>query len=350
MSYLGDHGYLPAINYPTITFMEKILTPESLVFETGTGNSTIWFARRAKRVVGFESRSEWFKEVQRFLKKEGLKNIKVYFDPGYAQKSFDEVLVEEDNIQYDVVLHDGPNPTAERLSLIKFIPSLVKSGGYLIVDDTDRDILVPAIKYLDSLSWEKTTIRGNDFFGEEKEAIVYRRPSKHFGDIPYLARNTLNFLESVVKKTDHILEFGSGGSTIWFAQHASSVVSFEHSLNWHKAIKKRLRELNLINVDLRFEPQYLWKGYSDGDEMFDFILVDSTVNFASYESRILCVKTSYLFLKPEGWLLLDDSRMDSCKKAVEFMRKLGWKTKAIDDTGPKLQNAQAWKKERIESG
>ncbi|MBA7648114.1 hypothetical protein ES703_55894 [subsurface metagenome] len=163
-------------------------------------------------------------------------------------------------------------------------------------------------------------------------------------DIPYLSGNALNFLESVIKKSDRILEFGSGGSTIWFAKNAGSVVSFEHNPDWYKAVKNRFEELNLNNVDLRFEPNYAWEDYPGTDGMFDFILVDSVAQATvgkSFESRTLCVKTSYSFLKPGGWLLLDDSTKDVCKKAVKFMGKLGWGAKAIDDRGPNLQNALA---------
>lgn len=178
MSYLGKHDYLPAINFQTVDFIEKIITSESLVFETGTGNSTIWFARRAKRVVALEHRIGWYEQVRRCLKKERVENVKIYFDPEYAQKSFDDILEKMDNIQYDIVLHDGPNPTIERLPLMKLIPSLVKSGGYLIIDDIDRDVLASGIECLDFLGWEKTVISGKDFFGEEKEAIIYRRVKK----------------------------------------------------------------------------------------------------------------------------------------------------------------------------
>lgn len=175
MSYLGTHDYLPALNFQVVEFMEKIITSESLIFETGTGNSTIWFARRAKRVVALEHRIGWHEQVRQCLEKEKVENVKVYFDPEYAQKSFDDILMKGDNIQYDLVLHDGPNPTIERLPLIKLIPSLVKQGGYLIVDDTDRAVLASGIEYLDSLGWKKLVISGKDFFNEEKEAVIYQK-------------------------------------------------------------------------------------------------------------------------------------------------------------------------------
>lgn len=175
---LGGDNYSPRLNLQTITMLEKIITPESLVLETGTGNSTIWFALRAARVVSLESDISWHNAVLNHLEKKGLRNVRIYVDPEYSQKSFEGVLTEEDIIQYDVVLLDGPNPEEIRVpQLLEDAPDYVKPGGYLIVDDTHYEIFKPGIRYLDSLGWEKTEIpMGEDRWGSLKEAIIYRKP------------------------------------------------------------------------------------------------------------------------------------------------------------------------------
>jgi len=175
---LGGDNYSPRLNMQTIAMIEKIITPDSLVLETGTGNSTIWFAKRAKRVVSLESDIHWHDAVHNYLGKEALRNVRIYVDPAYSQKSFKNVLKEEDIIQYDIVLLDGPNPEEARVPLLlEDAPNFVKPGGYLIVDDTHYRIFVPGIMYLDSLGWEKTKIpMGADRWGGLKEAIIYRKP------------------------------------------------------------------------------------------------------------------------------------------------------------------------------
>lgn len=161
-------------------------------------------------------------------------------------------------------------------------------------------------------------------------------------DKPNMSEEVLDFLKSVIKKSDHILEFGSGGSTIWFAQNARKIISFEDNIDWYRAVKKRLKELKLKNVELRFDPDYLYKGASNIGGLFDFILVDSKawVGKERIESRKICAKTSHLFLKNNGWLLLDDSSTKICIETVIFMNNLGWKLKSIDGSF----NAKAWKR------
>jgi hypothetical protein len=175
---LGGDNYSPRLNLQTVAMLEKIITPESLILETGSGNSTIWFALRAARVISLESDISWYNAVQGHLEKEGLRNTKIYVDPEFSQKSFIGVLEEEDAIQYDIVLLDGPNPEEARVPLLlEDAPGFVKPGGYLVVDDTHYEIFKPGIKYLDSLGWEKTEVpMGEDRWGSPKEAIIYRKP------------------------------------------------------------------------------------------------------------------------------------------------------------------------------
>lgn len=176
--WLGRDNYSPKLNLQTIAMLEKIITRESLILETGSGNSTIWFAKRAKRVVALESDIYWHDAVHNHLEKEALRNVRIYVDPAYSQKSFKGVLKEEDIIQYDIVLLDGPNPEEPRVPLLlEDAPDFVKPGGYLVVDDTHYKIFEPGITYLDSLGWEKTEIpMGDDRWGSPKEAIIYRKP------------------------------------------------------------------------------------------------------------------------------------------------------------------------------
>jgi len=170
--------YLPRLNLQTVEFLKKIITPESLVLETGSGNSTIWFGKQAKRVISLESDRDWYEKVRGFIKKENLQNVRLYFDPEYSIKQFKNVMENKDIIEYDIVLHDGPFSTAQRILIMEFIHLFVKAGGYLIVDDAHtRLCTIGIMKYLDILGWEKTIIpHGCDAFGKRKSAAIYQRP------------------------------------------------------------------------------------------------------------------------------------------------------------------------------
>jgi len=180
MSYLGEKDYMPKCNPQTIAFLEKIITSESLVLETGSGNTTIWFARRVKEVIALENRKEWFDQVVRHLLKQKSTlisdNAEVIFDAQYYKKSISDVLGKKRTVLFDIVLLDGPNPCEARLELVKYAHLHVAVGGYLIVDDTDRVQYVDALKYLDNLGWEKIEIsRASDAWGSPKAAVIYRK-------------------------------------------------------------------------------------------------------------------------------------------------------------------------------
>lgn len=167
-------NYLPKLNLQIIEFLKKIITPESLVFETGSGNSTIWFGKRAKRVVALEDDRNWYELIQKFIKKENLRNVKLYFDPSYPTKQFREILQDEDIIEYDIVLHDGPYTAGLRVPAMKFIYLFVKAGGYLIVDDIYDKRCAKGIKeHLDILGWEKKKI-----YGWKRSTFIYQKPTK----------------------------------------------------------------------------------------------------------------------------------------------------------------------------
>jgi len=169
--------YLPNLSLQTVEFLEKIITPSCLVFETGSGNSTIWFGKQVKKVVALEDNREWYDTVQGFVKRENLQNINLYFDPDYSKKQFNDILQSEDIIEYDIVLHDGPFNAKFRVSAMKFINFFVKIGGYLIVDNINNKWCGAGIKeHLDILGWEKTVIPpGRTAFGARTSAAIYRR-------------------------------------------------------------------------------------------------------------------------------------------------------------------------------
>lgn len=176
MDWLGEKNYVPKLSAQTVEFLEGVVTSESLVFETGSGNSTVWFAKRAKRVVSLEDHDDWYKKVQKLLDKERLENVTMYFDVEYEKKPLRSILKKEDMILYDIVLHDGPHGKERKALLVKEVYHLVKLGGYLVLDDTDREPYKLNIQFLDYLGWEKTEIPfGYDAFGSGKNAVIYRR-------------------------------------------------------------------------------------------------------------------------------------------------------------------------------
>lgn len=165
-----DLNYRPYLDMGVILFLENILTKEMSVLETGSGASTIWFAERVKEVVTFENSLLWYYVLKDIIRERGLKNITVIFDKEYPTKRFSEFKGE-----FDIVFLDGIMGAENRNACIKTGWKNVKSGGFLIIDDThlEKD-LKEGLEILDALSWDKLEFEGQDIYGEEKTTIIYR--------------------------------------------------------------------------------------------------------------------------------------------------------------------------------
>lgn len=73
--------------------------------------------------------------------------------------------------------------------------------------------------------------------------------------LPWLTKEAIHLLNQLIKPTDVLLEFGSGRSTIWFAQKCAKVISVEHHAGWHEKVSQQLKEKKLTNVDYRLRAE-----------------------------------------------------------------------------------------------
>ena len=170
---------IPWITYEACDFLELILTPKATVFEYGSGGSTLFYSRRVKQVISIEHHPDWFNAVQVALTKEGINNCIYYLippnptiksngDPAdpmsyssgaqeYRKYSFREYVTSIDDFPdqfFDLVAIDG----RARPSCLWHANRKVKVGGYLLLDDSERDYYQRAKSML--LEWKKF-----DFYG-----------------------------------------------------------------------------------------------------------------------------------------------------------------------------------------
>lgn len=164
--------------------------------------------------------------------------------------------------------------------------------------------------------------------------------------IPFEAVQELN---SFLTKEMNVFEWGSGGSTVFFAKRIKSLVSIEHDSEWYGRVKKVLEERGLGNHEyILKKPQ---KEKKDGDQsylstssryeglnfkeyckaielypdsFFDAVMVDGRM-------RINCIFHALKKIRPNGLLILDDSNAPHYAPGIELLK--GWKRK--DFQGPK---------------
>ena len=152
---------LPWMTYDAIAFLEEIISEENNVFEWGSGGSTIFFAARCKQVISVEHDKEWSKILKKKLDKLDINNVVLQEIEGektdnflilnpenaddYASKelksaglSYEKYVKAIDQYKYnffDIIVVDG----RVRNACIKRAIPHIKKGGYLIVDNSDRN-------------------------------------------------------------------------------------------------------------------------------------------------------------------------------------------------------------------
>jgi predicted O-methyltransferase YrrM len=123
------------------------------------------------------------------------------------------------------------------------------------------------------------------------------------GSVEFLYR----FIERHVKETGSgpaILEFGMGASTLFFAQRASVLVSFEHDAEWHGAVSRIVEIQNIGNARLHLLPRPYSERVEDivGAEAFDIVSIDG-------RDRVACLREVLRssLLREDGVIVLDNT-------------------------------------------
>jgi hypothetical protein len=140
---------------------------------------------------------------------------------------------------------------------------------------------------------------------------------------PWIVPAAIGWLRRRIRSDWSILELGAGRSTVWFAERAERVVSFEDNEFWADDTRGRLRELGLQNVELRQLPVegFAAEVHALPDGGFDLVVVDFLE--APAVTRIDVLKPAMKKVTPGGCLLLDDSDRPGYAEAFELLD--GWR-------------------------
>jgi len=133
-------------------------------------------------------------------------------------------------------------------------------------------------------------------------------------EIPWFSYAAIDFLEDFIQPQMKVCEFGSGGSTLFFAKRANSVYSIEDNEKWFELVSDRLKQKAIANVTLKLCP-FDFKNpagfeHSDylraiSDERFDVVVVDGSEEWT--QVRPICFETAQSKVKPGGIIVVDDS-------------------------------------------
>lgn len=125
----GNGNPLPWFSYPFIDFLTPRITKDLVVFEFGSGNSTLFFADKVRKVISIEHNKDWYHIVS----KTKPSNVEL------VQAETDSI---KDYLQYFINLNDKPDIVIvdglhRNECLIKACDNL-SSNGVIILDDSER--------------------------------------------------------------------------------------------------------------------------------------------------------------------------------------------------------------------
>jgi len=134
---------LPWISYSAIDFLEGFIKPNHEIAEFGGGGSTIFFAKRAQKVLCMESNDIWAERIKNKLSELDYKNVQVLIYPydAMAPESFidTEYYQAIGEGKFDVILIDAYDEFRKiRGFIFHKAENLIKENGCIVVDDSWR--------------------------------------------------------------------------------------------------------------------------------------------------------------------------------------------------------------------
>lgn len=171
-------------------------------------------------------------------------------------------------------------------------------------------------------------------------------------NIPWITFACSRWLERHLGANYRVFEYGAGGSTRWFAERVSELVSVEYDPAWFEYVSKSHRFFANTTILLRvpsleiskFEParSFTFEGYRELDfkdyvesihsfpnNYFDLIFIDG-------RAREACLKAAMPKLKSGGFVVLDNSERE---RYVSAYTLLGYKVhKHFLGIGPGLRS------------
>jgi predicted O-methyltransferase YrrM len=166
---------MPWFTYKAINWLNKYLNKEMIVFEYGSGGSTLYLSNKVKELYSIEHNENWFKQVKRKLGSNRMNNVKVYLKKPIYKKSLKDVICKSTTFNqylkydfkeyveaidkfpdnyFDLIIIDG----RARSSCIKHSVKKVKKNGYLLLDNSERLNYQSAINLL-------SKFKRTDYFG-----------------------------------------------------------------------------------------------------------------------------------------------------------------------------------------
>jgi hypothetical protein len=147
--------------------------------------------------------------------------------------------------------------------------------------------------------------------------------------VPWITLPARDFLSQFDFASAHVLEFGGGQSTLWWASRARAVTTVESNGEWVARLRPRL-PANATLLGPLSGSEYVDAGFSGG-HLYDVIVIDGI-------EREACVEATLEHAAPGAMIVLDNS--DWYPHLCSRLRDAGYLDIALHGLGP--MNGYTW--------
>ena len=152
-----EHGSaLPWMTYPFIEFITEKLQPHHIIFEFGSGASTLFFAPKVQKIVALESNKKWHKIIQVKLGEASINNVELTLMEDALENSAYENYAKNSSEKFDFIIIDS----LKRFACAQNVISALKPSGSVILDDSERTNYKKIFDFFAENNFQK-----QDFFG-----------------------------------------------------------------------------------------------------------------------------------------------------------------------------------------
>ena len=147
--------------------------------------------------------------------------------------------------------------------------------------------------------------------------------------IPWFTYPAIAFLADRVPRGVHVLEFGSGMGTVWWARRADTCIAFEHDAAWAAQVRAQ------CPADIRLVDGGSPSGYLaplDGLGRFQVVVVDGL-------HRNECLSASIAHVADDGVVVLDDAQRPEYAPGIDVLRTAGYRTLPFHGPQPVSKHA-----------
>ena len=150
--------------------------------------------------------------------------------------------------------------------------------------------------------------------------------------LPWYNINQIAFLQERLDKlkTFDVFEYGGGASSLYYLPIVKSLCLSESREEWFNFVKSNADKDHLCKLNAKHITKDFAASISLFDKLFDLIVVDSN-------DRAKCLDYAVSYLKPDGWIILDNSERQNLVAAKQKLIDCGFKS--LDFCGKKPQDA-----------